>query len=102
MPENIHQNDIGTVFKLTIKDSNGNVVDISSASVKQVVFKKPDLTTVTKNCNFLTDGTDGIVTYTVASGDLDVAGIWMLQTYVVISGDEFRSNIISFKVHRNI
>ena len=43
MPANeIHQNDIGTIFKVTVKDGD-SAVDISSAtsgSSKTIIFKK--------------------------------------------------------------
>jgi len=98
----IHKSDIGTLFKVTIKDGD-TAVDISSASVtKQIVFRKPSGTLLTKAASFFTDGTDGILTYTSISGDLNEIGSWKLQAYVVLGSNEFRSDLASFKVHRNL
>ena len=41
MASEIHVNDVGTRFKFTVKDS-GVVVDLSSASLLQINFRKPD------------------------------------------------------------
>jgi hypothetical protein len=102
MSDTIHQNDVGTILKVCVKDTDGAVVDISTATTKQIILQKPDETTLTCNCSFYTDGTDGIIQYITQDGDLDQAGIWLLQTYIVMSGDEFRSGVISFKVRRNL
>ena len=98
----IRVGDIGTQFKVTIKDGT-SVVDISSAtSTKQIILKKPDGTKLTKAATFLSDGTDGIMYYSTVDGDLDVPGVWKLQGKVVITGGPFSTDIYSFKVHRNL
>ena len=93
--------DIGTRFKVTLKDG-ASVVSISSATTKQIILKKPDGTKLTKSATFSSDGTDGIMYYDTVSGDLDVAGVWKLQGKVVISAGTFSTDIYSFKVHRNL
>ena len=40
MADEIHVNDIGTRFLITVKD-DGSAVDISSASALQINFRKP-------------------------------------------------------------
>ena len=103
MPANeIHRNDIGTVFKVTIQDST-TAVDISTATTKQMVFKKPSGSKLTKDANFLTDGTDGVITYTTVDGDLGEEGMWKLQGYIVLSGgNTFYTDIHTFKIYRNL
>ena len=98
----VHENDIGTVFKLTVKDQDGVIVDISSASTKQIIFKKPGGNILTKTASFQTDGTDGIIKYTTLSGDLNEKGIWQIQAYVVITAGTFYSDVLEFKVYPNI
>ena len=49
----IHMNDIGTQFRLTYKDQDSNAIDISSATVNQIMFQRPDATTFSKNMGFL-------------------------------------------------
>ena len=97
----IHVGDIGTVFEVTLMDGS-SVVDLSSATTKELVFRKPDGVKLTKTAAFKTDGTDGIITYTSVTDDLDTAGTWRLQAHVVIGGGTWRSDIGDFKVHENL
>lgn len=97
----IHINDIGTIFTITVKDGSSSV-DISSSSTKQVIIKKPGGAKLTKDAAFVTDGTDGQIKYTIVSGDLDEAGTYKLQGYLVISDGTFYTDITSFKVYRNL
>ena len=55
----IHKNDIGTVFKVTIKDGS-SAVDISTSTTKQLIFKKPSGQKLEANASYYTDGSDGI------------------------------------------
>ncbi len=99
--DEIHVNDIGTVLIFTIKDGS-SVVDVSTATTKQIIFSNPSCSTVTKSGSFTTDGTDGKIQYTTVSGDLDVGGTWRAQAYIVIGGNEWHSDITSFEVHPNL
>ena len=102
MPANeIHQNDIGTAFTITIQDGT-TAVDISTATTKKIVFKKPSGTKLTYDTAFVSDGTDGKIKYNVVAGDLDEVGTYKLQSYVVISDGTFYTDIQTFKVHRNL
>lgn len=98
----IHQEDIGTAFTITIMDDTA-VVDISSATVtKQIKFKKPSGTVVTKNGVFVTDGTDGKLRYTSIADDLDEAGKWYLQVYLILTGWTGHSDQGDFVVYGNL
>jgi len=97
----IHEGDIGTLFKATFKDGT-TVVDISTATTKQLIFKKPSGSELEKDASFYTDGTDGILTYTTVSGDLDEIGTWKVQGYVVLVSGSWKSDIHTFKVYRNL
>ena len=102
MPANeIHQNDIGTAFTITIQDGT-TAVDISTATTKKIVFKKPSGTKLPYDTAFVSDGTDGKIKYNVVAGDLDEVGTYKLQSYVVISDGTFYTDITSFKVYRNL
>ena len=48
----IHKGDIGTIFRGTVKDSDGDAIDVSTATVKYIYFKKPDYTRVKKTALF--------------------------------------------------
>lgn len=97
----IHLNDIGTVFEVTILDGS-SAVDISAATTKQIIFKKKDRTILTAAGTFVTDGTDGKIKYTAVSGDLSVVGEWSIQAYIVTPSGEWRSDISTFTVHSNL
>ena len=98
----IHINDIGTAFRVTVKDESDTVVDISTASSLRIFFAKPDGTTETKTASHYTDGTDGIMEYITQSGDLDIVGSWSLQGVVSIGGGTWHTDIYQFKVYGNL
>lgn len=98
----VRLNDIGTVIELTIKDENDSAVDISGASTKQYIFRKPGGSALVKTADFVTDGTDGKLKYTTASGDLNTAGDWQVQAFVDFGATEWRSDIKNFMVHPNL
>lgn len=102
----IHLGDIGTIFRVTIKDQacdgTSSVLDVSSASTLQMKFKSPSGTVSTKNAGFTTDGSDGQVEYTTISGDLNEAGEWKLQVYIIMPSGSWRSDIGTFSVYENL
>ena len=98
----IHLNDIGTVFEVTLKDETGTVLDISSATVKQIVFQKPDKTLITKTASFSNTGTDGKIRYISQAGDLDQPKSWQIQAKVTLPSGSWSSDIGSFTVDKNL
>ena len=102
MPANeIHLNDIGTKFLVTITDGS-SAVDVSTASTKQIIIKKPSGSKLTKTASFNSDGSDGKIYYTTVTDDLDEAGSHKLQGKVIISDGTFYTDIQTFKVYRNL
>ena len=73
----IHLNDIGTIFEVTVQD-DGVIVDISGATTKEIIFKKSRGEVLTKAAVFSTDGVDGKMRYVAVAGDLDERGQWEL------------------------
>lgn len=102
MSAEIHKNDVGTSFRATAKDEDGTVINIASATVKKIIFKKPDGTKVEKNASLVNTGSDGLFEYVTVSGDLNLIGIWRVQGYVKIGTSEWNSDIPSFKVYDNL
>ncbi len=99
----IHVGDIGTVFERTVKDQDGNVVDVSTATTKDFIYTKSDGSKVTKDTEFTNDGSDGKLRYVTIADDLDIEGDWKLQVHVVLPGiGEWWSDISSFRVHGNL
>ena len=100
--EEIHVGDIGTQFQATLYDCDV-VVDISTATVKEIIFLKPDGTKVVNTADFLTDGSDGIIYYapTLAT-ELDQEGNWKIQARVVMPTGTWSSDVQKFKVYPNL
>jgi len=102
LTEKIFVGDIGTAFIGTFKE-NGVIVDISSATVKNIVFEKPNGLKVTMPGSFVTDGTDGQLQYVSVADDLDIGGKWRLQGFVNLGGVWVgHSDIVEFKVYDNL
>ena len=97
----IHVGDVGTIFRVTIKD-DATVVNVSSATTKQLIFSKPDGTNLVKTAEFYTTGVDGIIQYTTVSGDLDTEGQWRIQAYVIMPAGSWKSDVAKFVVYTNL
>lgn len=102
MAAEVHVGDVGTMFKLRFLDENGAVVDISTATVKQAIFKKADATVVTQTATLFTDGTDGIAKYVSVAGDIDMGGTWSVEGYVELPSGKWHSDIHRFVVVGNL
>src|SRR5262245_42640865 len=100
--ESVQKEAIGVAIICTIKE-DGVAVDVSTVSTKQIIFRKPDGSTVTKTATFTSGGTDGKIQYTTVSGFLDMVGVWECQGYVVFAaGFDGRSDVQQFKVDANL
>jgi len=94
----IHDTDYATVFTITVKNAAGTAVDISAATTKNFLFRKPDATVLTKTATFVTDGTDGQLTYTTITTDIDDVGIWTIQPLAISGASKFYGQQLSFEV----
>lgn len=101
MCDNIFVDDIGTIFRATVKDQNDEVVNIASGTYS-ITFKKPDGTTVTKTATLYTNGSDGIMQYSAESGLLNIKGKWQLQGFVDLPAGQWHTNIDDFTVKQNL
>jgi len=80
-----------------------DALDISDATVKQIVIQKPDNTTLTKDGTFVTDGTDGALYYMTETSDIDQPGTYYVQSYFELpDGFEGFSSIDDFVVVANL
>jgi hypothetical protein len=101
MSSEIHVDDVGTKFVVTVLDDSA-VVDISPATNLIIYFRKPDNSVLEKTASLSTDGTDGKMYYITESGDLDLAGNYKIQGKVILSTGTYYTSLGSFKVHCNI
>jgi hypothetical protein len=63
-------------------------IDLSSASSKAILYKKPDGTSGTWAVSTTETGvaTNSILVYTMSNSDFDLSGVWTFQAYAVIGG----------------
>ena len=101
MSDNIQVGAIGLIITLTITEDDV-AVNISSATTKQIKIRKPDGTVMAKTAAFTTNGSDGKVTYTTVADDIDLAGEYKAQAYVVMTGFMGHSTIVTFDAKRNV
>lgn len=97
----LHVGDVGTQILVTLVDGS-TPVDLSTATTIQYFIKKPDNTIITVNATLYTDGTDGKIYYTTISSTLDQSGYYVLQTYVIIGVNKWKSDLYRFRVYENI
>jgi hypothetical protein len=102
MASEIHVGDIGTIFKITVKDSDTTVVNVSNADGLFILFKRPDNSFLQVVPSLETNGTDGMIRYVTTSGDLNQYGTWQIQARVIFGSDVFSTDIQRFKVYRNL
>lgn len=93
----IHLGDYGFVGRLTLTE-DGTAVNISTYTTKEFVIEKPDETTMTVDADFATNGTDGILEYVFADGDIDQAGLWTVRAIIEKTGVHISSAKHKFAV----
>lgn len=97
----IHVGDVGLIFLVTIQDDTGPL-DVSMATTRHFIFQRPDKSTLVATAFNNTDGTDGKLFYSTATGDLDQSGTWMFQAFLAIGGSQKYSDIGKFTVVANL
>ncbi len=98
----IHLNDVGTQFIVTIYNQNEVIQDLSTATGLDINFYTPSRETKEKTATLYTDGTDGKIVYTLISGDIDESGEWSYQAVIEFSTGKWGTNIEKFTVYPNI
>jgi hypothetical protein len=105
----IHVNDVGTEFRGTFVDENGDILDLSSATSVEMWFEKPAATegdapeVVERTATLVTDGTDGLAKYVTVASDLDRAGNWRVQGVAYFGASSpVHADVIKFKVLANL
>jgi hypothetical protein len=106
----IFEHDIGTHFQGEITNlvngQNPAPFDISAATQKLIIFKKPDGTEVEYPGTFVTDGTDGLVEYiTSTASDLiktteDDFEIWEYYGWVAYPNGSRRTSSVKFRLYK--
>ena len=99
--DKITSEDYGQVLTITIKDTDTDAAaDVSAYTTSQVVFlKDPDGNVSSAlTAAFDSDGSDGLVTYTLATGNIDEPGLWHVCARVTSGSAVLTSEWKSFNV----
>jgi hypothetical protein len=91
----------GQAITLTVVDDEGTVQDVSGYTTITVVTRSPyDLKTLTSTGAYATGnlGTDGAITYSYASGDIDRSGKWKVQVEFITGTETFKTRYTSMDV----
>jgi len=92
-------------IKVTIKDDEGAVYPFDSATTTiTFYFEKPSGAKFNRTGSAFTDGSDGIVQYSVSSTEIDVPGLWSLQVSISDSSTSTTlfTTIYDFRVERQL
>lgn len=99
--DNIVAGDYGQIIKLTFIDvDTDEAADISGYNDTQhMLLKDPAGNEAPLTAAFDSDGSDGIIKYTVADGDIDEGGIWKIRGRAIDTGNKIlTTEEKSFKV----
>lgn len=97
----IHKDDIGTIFELTVKDDTGTIVDVTTATSVVIYFIPPSGVASTKTATVY-NGPLGLIRYTSIAGDLAETGNYKLQGKITMPAGAWYTDIHSFKVYANL
>lgn len=92
--------DYGQIAKITFIDVDTNAAaDISAYNAtQQMIFTAPDGRVTVKEADFDSDGSDGIVKYTIEAGLLDKPGPWEVRARVQNGAAKLTTEIHKFFV----
>ena len=103
--EYIYKDGYGYQLRATIQTYNETTrlweaADISGFTTKQFKIEKPDREDVTVDASFETDGTDGVLIYTLPEGStlFDLVGWYQLQAILSNATQYFPTSKVGFTV----
>lgn len=98
--EKIVAGDYGQVIRLTVYDvDTGTAANLSIyTGTVSVILTSPAGVQTVKTAAFSGDGSDGVVVYTLAEGDIDAEGQWQIQARVTNEGAQLTSEAEVFTV----
>jgi len=99
--QNIVNGAYGFVIDLTVQQ-DGVAQDISAFSAVTFLFEDPDGVVISHVAGFKTDGSEGIVRYTVADGDIDQEGNWRVQVVLSSASASVPTRWLGFRVESKL
>lgn len=99
----IYQNSYGKVLPVVvINKSTGKAMDISDYTTKKLWISLPDKTLREVAATFATDGTDGVLHYTLTAADVAQVGWHRVEVHLTATGKEENTSITGYKVERKL
>lgn len=98
----VQQNAVGLTMTLTVKDEEGNALNLTGATTTEIRLKPPQGYPITKSASVVQPATSGKVRYVTEAGVLGVPGKWRAQAFVAVGGNEYFSTTIEFTVGANL
>ena len=99
--------DVGTAIEITVLTTDSitgqtTPFDLSSATLKNIRFLKPDGTLLIAPAALSTNGTDGKMRYVTVDGDFDQVGTYQVEGEVGNSNGHWTTTIVKMKVTKSI
>ena len=88
---------VGEIGKVLVVNTN---INTTSSSIRQIRYWKPDGTSGYWSAEIY--GTTSIMYRTINSSDLDISGIWKVQSYIEDSDGKFKGEIAHILVGKDI
>lgn len=86
------EGDVGTIIDMTCRDTEGLVIDISTATLIRYRWKQEGKALAFKVAS-VQDGPNGVARYTTQAGDI-LQGDLKVQVELTVSGNTWTSDII--------
>ena len=99
--KNIVKDNYGIAIELTVVQDNV-AQNLSAYGSVFYVFEDPDGVVKTKTAAFKAGGSDGVCTYTLATGDIDKIGQWKVQVKLTTGAASVSTVRLPFRVKEKI
>lgn len=99
--QSIHVRDYGYDCRLRLV-KRGVAQDVAQYTTKQLIFRSPSGQVLTKSATFATDGSDGVIAYTVEPNVITEVGDWSVQARISNDAAELTSARLIFEVRERL
>ncbi len=102
----VHVGDIGTGFRFQVQDTDKDgkitIPDLTTQTTLTVRFTRPSGLSFDRAGLLVGPGTAGVFEYVSIGGDIDKAGRWMRQGFVVLASGSWWTSKVFFEVEDNL
>lgn len=93
---------VGVLLIFPLCDGASKPINVATATLIELKFKKPNGAIVTKTATLVNDGKDGLVSYVTEAGFLDQSRTWQVQARIVTATIDIPSAPAEFTVADNL